>query len=254
MPRRSPSTRRTRAPGARRRVRARRASRSRSCTSPRAVVFDGSTRSTRTPTPSSHFHNAVRTARRDDPVGAVHRRARQPGHAGAVRAVSRCPPRSPRPSRRSSSRRSSHRVLPDEVAQPRRHGARARRASRRRGARVDGRARRRCRASAARPPTSCWATRSASRACRSIGTCSASPTASASCSSDDPEVVEAALATLLPPDALDARVRHAHPARPAHLQAEAAVRSLPGATRTARTSAELGAQARPRPARKRATS
>ena len=37
-----------------------------------------------------------------------------------------------------------------------------------------------CRASAARPPTSCSATRSACPGCRSIGTCCASPTASAS--------------------------------------------------------------------------
>ena len=61
--------------------------------------------------------NAVRTARRDDPVGAVHRRAREPGHAGALRAL---------PDARGagggepedSSRSSADRLLPHEVAQP----------------------------------------------------------------------------------------------------------------------------------------
>ena len=47
-----------------------------------------------------------------------------------------------------------------------------------------------CPASAARRPTSCSATRSACPGCRSIGTCCASPTASASPKADDPEVVE----------------------------------------------------------------
>ena len=42
------------------------------------------------------FTNAVRAARRDDPQRAVHRQAREHGHAGAVRALSRRRTRSPR--------------------------------------------------------------------------------------------------------------------------------------------------------------
>ena len=65
--------------------------------------------------------------------------------------------------------------------------------------RHDGGARRSCRASAARPRTSCSATRSACPGCRSIATCCASPTASASRSRDDPEVVEQQLCAAMPP-------------------------------------------------------
>ncbi len=44
--------------------------------------------------------------------------------------------------------------------------------------------------------------------------------------SDDPVVVEQQLCAALPPARLDARVRHADPARPPHLQAAAALRPL----------------------------
>ena len=54
-----------------------------------------------------HFTTPVRVAGRDDPLGAVHRRARQPGHAGAVQALSRTRRRCARRRPRSSSRRSS---------------------------------------------------------------------------------------------------------------------------------------------------
>ncbi len=46
--------------------------------------------------------------------------------------------------------------------------------------------------------------------------------------SDDPIKVEAALVRAVPAEAMDAGVRHVHPARPAHLPADAA---LPGLQR-----------------------
>ena len=98
--------------------------------------------------------------------------------------------------------------------------------ARRRGAGRHGRAGRRCRASAARPRTSCSATRSACPACRSIGTCCASRTASASPNRDDPERRRAAAVRGAAAGAVDARLRHADPARPADLQAEAALRPV----------------------------
>ena len=55
-----------------------------------------------------------------------------------------------------------------------------------------------CPASDARPRTSCSDTRSACRGCRSIATCCASRTASASPKSDDPVVVEQQLGDALP--------------------------------------------------------
>ncbi len=47
-----------------------------------------STRSIPTPTTELHFTQRVRAARRHDPVRAVHRRARESGDAGALRALS----------------------------------------------------------------------------------------------------------------------------------------------------------------------
>ena len=49
--------------------------------------------------------------------------------------------------------------------------------------------------------------------------------------SDDPEVVEQQLCGSAAAGALDAHLRHADPARPAHLQAEAALRAVRGAGR-----------------------
>ena len=57
-----------------------------------------------------------------------------------------------------------------------------------------------CRASAARPRTSCSAMRSACPGCPSTGTCSASRTGSASPRSDDPETVEQQLGARCPPE------------------------------------------------------
>ena len=114
----------------------------RRCRRPSAGSSIGSTSSIRTPTTELHFQNAVRAARRDDPLGAVHRRAREPDHAGAVCTLSRRRPRWRAPT-------------PDEL-EPQiqstgffRMKSRALRAMaqalvdrhRRRGARLDGRAR-----------------------------------------------------------------------------------------------------------------
>ena len=80
------------------------------------------------------------------------------------------------------------------------------------GAGRHGRAGRSCPASAARPPTSCSATRSACPACPSIATCCASPIGSAWCKNDDPVKVEAQLCEMLPPErwtrASDALILH----------------------------------------------
>ena len=93
--------------------------------------------STRAPPPScarSTTTSPFQLLDRDDPVGAVHRRDGQQGHAGGVRAV----PDAGRPRGREPARargpRPLHRVLPLEGEEPHRHGRRARRALRRRGA------------------------------------------------------------------------------------------------------------------------
>ena len=77
----------------------------------------------------------VPAARRDDPVGAVHRRAGQHGDAGVVRDATRPPriSRTPTP-RRSRSVIQLDRLLPLEDEEPHRDGAGGRRALRRRGA------------------------------------------------------------------------------------------------------------------------
>ncbi len=114
--------------------------------------------------------DAVPAARRGHPVGAVHRRARQPGHARAVRARPRrtrdgeadAGGRSSGTSRRAGSRRQGPEPRRDErgllVAEARRRGAerlrRARGAPRRRPQdreRRDGRRRSACRRSRSTP-------------------------------------------------------------------------------------------------------
>ena len=128
-----------------------------------------------------HYRNAVRAAGRHDPVGAVDRRAREPGHAGAVRALSRRRGAGRGRRRRRSSRRSHATGFFRQKSKALIGMAQALvERARRRGAGRHGRARRSCPASAARPRTSCSATRSASPGCRSIATCCASRTASAS--------------------------------------------------------------------------
>ena len=74
-----------------------------------------------------HYHDAVRAAGRDDPVGAVDRRARQHGDAGAVQALSRRARAGEGDHRRARAADSLHRVLPREVEVADRHGAGARR-------------------------------------------------------------------------------------------------------------------------------
>ena len=101
--------------------------------------------------------------------------------------------------RRARAADSVDRVLPREVEIAPRHGAGARRAPRRRGAGDDGGARR---AAGRRPQDRERRPRPRARrarACRSIVTCCASRTASASRESDDPEVVEQQLCAALPP-------------------------------------------------------
>ena len=75
--------------------------------------------------------------------------------------------------------------------------------------------------------------------------------------SDDPEVVEQQLVRRAAARALDAHLRHADPARPPHLQAQAALRSVRRCGTTATTSARVVARARAgerrrRPGRSRA--
>ena len=143
--------------------------------------------------------HAVRAAGRDDPVGAVHRRAREPGHAGAVQALPRRPGAGAGDHHRARAADPVDRFLPREIQLAGRHGGRGGRAPSRRDSRARWTRWSSCPASAARPPTSCSATRSACPACRSIATCSASPTASASPRGDDPEVVEQQLGAAMPP-------------------------------------------------------
>ncbi len=73
-------------------------------------------------------------------------------------------------------------------------------APRGRGAGRHGRADARCPASAARPPTSCWVTRSACPDCPSIATCCAWPTASGWCTATIPKKWKQALAAYYPPE------------------------------------------------------
>ena len=181
-----------------------------------------------------------------------HRRARQPwSRPRSSRAI-----RTPRRSRRAEPEELEpqiqlDRVLPDEVAQPRRHGARGRRAPRRRRSGGHGRARRRCPASDARPPTSCSGTRSACRACPSIVTCCASSIGIGLVRSDDPVIVEARAHERAAAGTLDARLGHAHPARPAHLPAEARSAIAARCDRPARTSARSAPKkAAPAPSRR----
>ena len=77
----------------------------------------------------------VPAADRDDPLGAVHRRDGQQGHARGVRALPDAGrPRGGQPARARGAH-PLHRLLPLEGEEPHRHGRRARRALRRRGAR-----------------------------------------------------------------------------------------------------------------------
>ena len=146
-----------------------------------------------------HYTKRVRAARRDDPVGAVDRRAREPGHAGAVQAL---------PERAALAKATTAEL------EPQIHSTGFFRAkskaligmaqalverSRRRGAGRHGGADRSCPASAARRRTSCSATRSACPGCRSIATCCASRTASASPSRTSPESSSSSLCEALPP-------------------------------------------------------
>ena len=107
-----------------------------------------------------HYRNAVRAAGGDDPVGAVDRPAREHGDARAVQAISGRARAGAARRRRSSSRRS---IRPGSSARNRRRSIGMAQAlvdrSRRRGAGRHGRARSRCRASAARRPTSSSGTR-----------------------------------------------------------------------------------------------
>ena len=115
--------------------------------------------------------------------------------------------------------------LPRQVALAPGHGDRSRRDARRRDAAHDGRRWSHCRASAARRPTSCSGTRSACRAFPSIATSFASPTGSAS---PGPTIPKSSSSSSARPcrRGLDAHLRHADPARPPHLQAAPALRSL----------------------------
>ena len=145
------------------------------------------------------LHEPVRAARRDDPLGAVHRRARQPGHAGAVQALPERRGAGAGDDRRARAADQVDRLLPRQVAIARRHGDGGRRDAPRRDPEHDGGARRRCPASAARPRTSCSATRSACPACRSIATCCASPTASASPGRTIPRSSSSSSCAAMPP-------------------------------------------------------
>ena len=89
-----------------------------------------------------NYRNAVRAARGDHPLRAVHRRAGEPGDAGAVRALSRR--RGAGATRRppSSSPNPVDRLLPREIEIADRHGDGHRRTARRRSADHDGGARR----------------------------------------------------------------------------------------------------------------
>ena len=191
--------------------------------SPRAVVaiLDGArARSTRAPTPSlpsatRSSCSSRRSSRRRRPTPRVNQVtpalfARYPD-ASALAAADPAEVEALDP---------VDRLLPAEGAGVDRHGAGARRRST--AARcprtMDGAASS-CRASGARPPTSCSGTRSACpgfpvdrhvlRVANRLGLAA----------SDDPETVEAAATAVVAAAGLDARLGHAHPARPAHLQA-----------------------------------
>ncbi len=122
--------------------------------------------------------------------------------------------------------------LPRQVPIARRHGDRSGRRARRRSARRRWRRSSSCPASAARPPTSSSATRSACPDCPSIATCCASRTASASPARRSRSRRAAALRRHAA-GGLDADVRHADPPRPPHLQAATALREVRSSARTA---------------------
>ncbi len=172
------------------------------------------------------FSNAVRAARRDDSVGAVDRQAREPGHAGALQEVSR---RDGARRGEAGGPRAAHsfdRLLPREGEVAHRHGE---------GAASPSTAAR-CRPTSTRSSTLPGVGRKTAnvvlghalgvpglpvdrhvlRVANRIGIAE----------SDDPEVVEQQLCARAAAGAVDARLRHADPARPAHLQAEAGLRPV----------------------------
>ena len=145
----------------------------------RARSSPRSQRSIPTPTPSS-IHERLRTAGRDDPLGAVHRRAGEPGHACALQALPRRQGARAGHDRGTRAADPVDRVLPRQVTVTPRHGDRGRRTPSRRSAADDGRAGRSCQASAARPQTSSWPRARRARDCRSTAMSCASPDASGS--------------------------------------------------------------------------
>ena len=185
-----------------------------------------------------HYSNAYRAARRHDPVGAVHRRAREPGHAGAVQALSRRARAREGDDRRARAADPVDRVLPREVEVAPRHGARASSSS------TAARCRRRWTRSIELPGVG--------RKTANVVLGHALGVPGLPVDRHVLRVVEphrhrrvgrsgsrrAAAVRGAAARRMDAHVRHADPARPPHLQAEAALRSsAPCATTATTTSA-----------------
>ena len=86
------------------------------------------------------LHDPIRAAGRDDPLGAVHRRARQSGHAVAVPALSGRAALARATDRGARAADPADRLLPRKVAVARRHGEGGGRSACRRDSDDDGRA------------------------------------------------------------------------------------------------------------------
>ncbi len=160
-------------------------------------------------------------------VGAGHRRRRQQGDA---RACSRRPTRPRRWWRSAWTRcRSASRPSGSIATRPR-TSSRCRRScwpSTAARCRRSAKRWKRCRAWAARPPTWCSTSRSASRRWPSTRTCSASRTGSTSPTGKTPLDVELGLLKVIPEKYMQPRPPLAHPARPLYLPGpQAALRRL----------------------------
>ena len=86
------------------------------------------------------LRESVSASGRDDPVGAMHRRTGEPGHPRAVPAISGRGVARQSDHERARAADSVDRLFPRQVEGARRHGARGRRAARRRDSGNDGRA------------------------------------------------------------------------------------------------------------------
>ncbi len=186
----------------------------------------------------------VRAARGHDPLGAVDRRAREPGDAGAVQALSGRARAGDGDDRGARAADRLDRLLPPEVEGADRHGADARRRARRRGAgrhgEADRAARRRPQDGERRPRPRARRARAARRSPRA-----ARVEPHRHRRGDDPEKVEAQLCAALPPEmwtlASDVQILHGRRiCRPKPLCDSAR------SARTATTTAASGRRGRPK--------